>query len=156
VFFHPSGKADNYGLLVAPVKRVFDLFLNAIDYNKTCRAMRIELPWREDVLRDLAQRWLYALTCPQGLYWGHIGAVNGWFPWTEMPHGVSNQADYYSGHYQAYGLNIQAMCDPDLVLMYVAVAGPGKINNVGAFSRCTGLIDWFKTLPNWCFVSADN
>jgi hypothetical protein len=70
--------------------------------------------------------------------------------------GVSNQADYYSGHYQAYGLNIQAMCDPDLVFMYVAVTGSGKINDVRAFSCCTRLIDWFETLPNWCFVSADN
>ena len=46
-----------------------------------------------------------------------------------MPRGVSNQADYFSGHYQAYGLNIQAMCDPDLLFLYVAVAGPGKIND---------------------------
>jgi hypothetical protein len=69
--------ADNYGLLVASVKRVFDLFLNAIDYKERCRAMRIELPWGEDVLRDLAQRWLDVSTCPQGLYWSHIGAVDG-------------------------------------------------------------------------------
>jgi hypothetical protein len=56
--------ADNYGLSVASVKRVFDLFLNAIDYKKTCCAMRIELPWGEDALRDLAQRWLDVLTYP--------------------------------------------------------------------------------------------
>jgi hypothetical protein len=118
--------------------------------------MRIELPRGEDALRDLAQWWLDVLTCPEGLYWGHIGAIDGGFPLTVIPHGVSNQANYYSRHYQAYGLNIQAMCDPDLVFMYVAVAGPGKINDVRAFSCCTGLIDWFESLPNWCFVSADN
>ncbi len=75
-----------------------------------------------------------------------------------MPCVVSNQADYYSRHYQAYGLNIQAMCDPDLILifMYVAVAGPGKINDVRAFSCCMVLTDSFETLPHWCFVSADN
>jgi hypothetical protein len=133
--------AVNYGLPVASVKCAFDLFLNAIHYNETCRAMRIELFWGGDALRDLAQRWLDVLTCPQGLYWGHIGAVNGWLPWTEMPCGVSNQANFYSGHYQAYGLNIQAMCDPDLVFMCVAVAGPGKINDVRAFSCFMGLID---------------
>ena len=59
---------------------------------------------------------------------GGIGAIDGWFPRTEtMPRGVSNQADYFSGHYVAYGLNIQAMCDPDLIFMYVAVAGPEKL-----------------------------
>ena len=76
--------------------------------------MMIKLPRGEDELRDLAQRWLDVSTCPQQLFWGHIGAIDGWFPRTEMPRGVSNQADYFSGHYQAYGLNIQAMCDPDL------------------------------------------
>ena len=48
------------------------------------------------------------------------------------------------------------MCDPDLVFMYVAVAGTEKINDSRAFSRCTGLIEWFETLSDWCFVSADN
>ena len=41
-----------------------------------------------------------------------------------MPCGVSHQANYFSGHYVAYGLNIKAMCDPDIVFMHVAVAGP--------------------------------
>ncbi len=80
---------------------------------------------------------------PTSIVLGRIGAIDGWFPRTEIPRGVSNQANYYSGHYQAYGLNIQAMCEPDLVFMYVAVAGPGKINDVRAFSHYTGLIDWF-------------
>jgi hypothetical protein len=118
--------------------------------------MRMELPLGEEKLRDLAQQWLDVSTCPQGLYWGHIGAIDGWFPRTEMPHGVSNQANYFSGHYVAYGLNIQAMCDPDLVFMYIAVAGPGRINDSRAFSCCTGLIEWFETLPDWCLVLADN
>jgi hypothetical protein len=69
--------ANNYGLSVASFKRVFDLFLNAIDYNETCRAMRIEFPQGEYALRDLAQRWLVVLTCPQGLYWSHIGTIDG-------------------------------------------------------------------------------
>jgi hypothetical protein len=56
----------------------------------------------------------------------------------------------------AYCLNIQEMCDPNLVFMYVAVAGPGRIIDSRAFSCCTGLIEWFETLPDWCFVSADN
>jgi len=73
-----------------------------------------------------------------------------------MPRGVSNQADYFSRHYVAYGLNIQAMCDPDLVFMFVAVAGPGKNNDSRAFSRCLELNDWFETLPDWCHVSAGN
>ncbi len=59
--------ADNYGMSVPSVKRVFDLFPNAIDFNETCRAMRIELPQGEEKLRDLAQWWLDVSTCLQGL-----------------------------------------------------------------------------------------
>ncbi len=74
----------------------------------------------------------------------------------EKPRCVSNQADYFSGHYEAYDLNIQAMRDQNLLFVHVAVAGPGKIKDVCTFNCCMGLIDWFKSLPDWCFVSADN
>jgi hypothetical protein len=86
---------------------------------------------------------------------GHIGAIDGWFPCTEMPKDQPNQMDYYSCHYQAYGLNVQAMCDADLIFMYVCVAGPGKINDVRAFSRLRKLLDWLPSLPSWVFLSAD-
>jgi hypothetical protein len=69
--------ANNYGLSVPLVRQVFDLFLNAINFNETCHAMRMELPQGEEKLRDLAQQWLDVSTCPQGLYWGHIGAIDG-------------------------------------------------------------------------------
>jgi hypothetical protein len=95
-------------------------------------------------MRDLAQWWIDVLTCPQGLSCFHIGVLEVWVPRTEMPKGVSNQADYFSRQYQAYGLNIQAMCDPDLLFLHVAVAGPGKINDACAFSRFSGFVDWLN------------
>jgi hypothetical protein len=144
--------ADNYGISVPSVKRIFNMFLNCIDYNETSRAIVIKFTLGEDELRDLAQQLMDVLTCPQGLYWGHIGAIDGWVPLTEKPRGVINQADYFSEHYKSYGLNIQAVCDWDLLFVDVA----GKINDVQAFNCCTGLIEWFETLPDWCFVSADN
>ena len=48
------------------------------------------------------------------------------------------------------------MCYLDLLFLFVAVTGPGKINDARTFSHCSGLIKWFETLPDWCFVSADN
>jgi len=47
------------------------------------------------------------------------------------------------------------MCDPNLLFAYIAVAGPGKINNNLAFSRIRDLQNWMQSLPPWCFVSAD-
>ena len=40
---------------------------------------------------------------------------------------MPNQADYYSGHYQTHSLNVQAMCNLDLLLLYVAVSVSGKV-----------------------------
>ena len=57
--------ADSYDLSVLLVRQVFDLFLNAIDFNKLYRAMRMELPQGKEKLRDLAQRWLDVSTCSQ-------------------------------------------------------------------------------------------
>ena len=106
-------------------------------------------------LNELAQRWRDVSTCPIKMLNGHIGAMDGWFPRTEMPGDQVNQTDYYSGHYQAYGLNVQAMCDPNLLFTYIAVAGPGKINDNRAFSHLRDLQNWMQSLPPWCFVSAD-
>ena len=107
-------------------------------------------------LNELAQRWRDVSSCPIKMLNGHIGAMDGWFPRTEMPGDQVNQTDYYSGHYQAYGLNVQAMCDPNLLFTYIAVAGPGKINDNRAFSRLRDLQNWMQSLPPpWCFVSAD-
>ena len=105
-------------------------------------------------LANLAQRWS-SISTSYGLFDGHIGALDGWLAQTERPH-VSNQADYFSGHYQCFGLNIQALCDPDLIFNYVCIAAPGKTNDVRAFGRCTGLVDWLDNLPDQYFISGDN
>jgi hypothetical protein len=148
--------ADIYGISVSSAKRVINMFLNAIDYNNTFEPMQLRLPREDSELEGLAQCWSDVLTCPFGLMHGHLGAIDGWFPRTEMPRDQTNQADYFSGHYQAYGLNVQAMCDPDLIFLYVAVAGPGKTNDIGAFVRLRELNSWIEGLPAEYFLSADN
>jgi hypothetical protein len=62
----------------------------------------------------------------------------------------------FSGHYQCYGLNIQAMCDPDLIFLFWGVAAPGKVNDVRAFLRCDVLIEWLQKLPPEFFIGGDN
>ena len=150
-----SSLADTYGMSDASAYRVVEMFLDAVDYNDSCQEMQVRLPRTADELNDIAQRWRDVSTCPINMLNGHIGAMDGWFPRTEMPFDQVNQADYFSGHYQAYGLNVQAMCDADLLFIYVAVAGPGKINDSRAFSRLRELHKWMEGLPPWCIISAD-
>ena len=58
---------------------------------------------------------------------GHIEALGGWLAQKGRPH-VSNQADYFSGHYQCFGSNIQVLCDSDLIFIYVCIAASEKQN----------------------------
>ena len=44
-----------------------------------------------------------------------------------------NQLVYYSGHYESYGLNCQAVCDHKLRFIYFGVVGPGSMNDAVAF-----------------------
>ena len=91
-----------------------------------------------------------------GLLNYHLGAIDGWLPRTEMPWDVTNQTDYFSCHYQCYRLNVQVMCDPDLLFLYVAVAAPGKTNDIHAFGWCYTLHAWLEALPEEYFILADN
>ena len=45
---------------------------------------------------------------------GVLGAIDEWLCTTEKPSDVSNPSDYFNGHYQWFGYNIQAVCDANL------------------------------------------
>ena len=149
--------SDLFGISVSSTRRIINMFLDAVDYNELFAPLQIKLPDPTDLeaLDELAQSW-QSKSSAFGLLHGHLGALDGYFPMTEMPFDVINQDDYFSGHYQRYGLNIQAMCDPDLLFIYFATVAPGKTNDMRAFGWCKALHEWLEALPDEYFVSADN
>jgi len=74
-----------------------ELFLHAVDNNTSCPELQVRLPDPKNVeeLNNLAQKWSNASTVYR-LVDGFLGALDGWLPRTEMPRGVTNQADYFS------------------------------------------------------------
>jgi DDE superfamily endonuclease len=48
---------------------------------------------------------------------------------------VGNDRSYYSGHYKQYGNNVQACCDHLSRFTYIAVAGPGVMNDNQAINE---------------------
>jgi len=154
---NPPGLADTYGMSISSAKRVIRMFLNAVDYNETCPDLQIVLPDPNDreELDKLADEW-EGVSTGGNILSGHLGALDGWLPRTEAPRDVDNQGDYWSGHYQCYGLNCQALCDPDLLFMFFCVSAPGKCNDNRAFGRCRGLKEWLAALPDEYFVGGDN
>lgn len=152
-----GGLADIFGFSDSTIARARKMFMDAIDFNTTCKQLQVCLPDASnvDALHELAGKWQDVSTA-FGLLNGFVGAIDGWLPRTKRPAGVDNPADYFSGHYQCYGLNVQAMCDPDLLFLYVAIAAPGKVNDIRAFGRCTDLLQWLEDLPHEYFIGGDN
>lgn len=149
--------ADIFGFSDSTVVRARKMFVDAIDFNETCRELKVSLPNPNnlDELHKLATKWQEVSTA-FGLLNGFLGAIYGWLPRTKRPSRVDNPADYFSGHYQCYGLNVQAMCDPNLLFLFFELAAPGKVNDVRAFSRCADLLQWLEDLPHEYFIGGDN
>lgn len=149
--------ARMYGMSKSSIKRVLKMFFNAIEFNTDLPELQIQLPdpANDERINDLALDW-QNLSGAFPLFDGFLGALDGFMARTEMPFDVENPRDYFSGHYQFYGLNVQAMCDHDLLFLYACVAAPGKVNDIRAFHRCTPLLKWLEALPAEYFIGADN
>ena len=93
--------ADIYGMSDASARRVINMFLDAIDYNTDFAELQVKLPDPTDgaALKKLAQKWESKSTAYE-LFKCNLGCIDGWLPRTEMPD-VTNQTDYFSGHYQS-------------------------------------------------------
>mgnify|MGYP003333392970 CR=1 FL=1 len=100
---------------------------------------------------ELAHEWS-KLPGALGSFWGCAGAAGGWLRATEKP-AAQAEAGYFSGHYQRYGLNIQAARGAHLRFLYFGVIGPGRMSGNRAFSRCAQLRKWLDGLPDGCFLA---
>ena len=85
-----------------------------------------------------------------------IGAIDGYLVAIDTPSqsDVGNVRSYFSGQYQKYGINIQAVCDHLCRFIFVAVAAPGSINDRDAIKE-TPLPYLLRNLPQGFVVIAD-
>ncbi len=88
---------------------------------------------------------------------GCVGALDGFFQPTICP--TTKESDgfpraYYSGHYQSYGLNCQAMCNSRLRFQLFTVVAPGQTNDAVTY-EATGLHDIIDKLPSGLYVAGD-
>jgi len=67
-----------------------------------------------------------------------VGVIDGFHLETVAPPKkvVGNVRSYYSGHYKTYGINVQAIADYHSRFTYIAVAGPGSMNDCQAINEC--------------------
>lgn len=127
-------------------------FLNAI---LDCNALDIGLPTTPEEW-EKTRKGFAAKSANQVLK-GCVGAIDGFFQPTACPSMKESEGfprSYYSGHYQSYGINCQAMCDARLRFHLFAVVAPGQTNDAVAY-EATGLHDIIDKFPSGLYIVGD-
>jgi hypothetical protein len=60
-----------------------------------------------------------------------VGAIDGYLLSINLPHrtDAANVTGFFSGHYQKYGINVQACCDSQCRFTFFALSAPGSQND---------------------------
>ena len=146
---------DIFGMGLRSADRCIDRFLLAVDTSLD-KDLSLELLPRTEMERtQLALEWNQRSGAGH-IFYGMLGAIDGWLCTAERPHDVTNPSDYFSGHYQRFGYNCQAICDANLRFLHFAVAGPGKVNDAQVFRKLMVLRKWLDELPPGFFIGGDN
>ena len=141
-----------YGCSVASVFRFRDMFLDAV---LNCNALDNVFPNTDEHLKSTTLK--FADKSSERIMIGCVGAIDGLFVKVFRPSmkdcGYNPQA-YFSGHYMAHGLNIQAICDSDRCFTFFGVVAPGKTSDQVAFER-TSIHKGIMALPMVMYVVGD-
>jgi len=99
----------------------------------------------------------FELLSTQAAIKGCVACLDGYLLQIKVPSRTEtgNVKAYFSGHYQTYGINVQAACDYKCRFVYAATAAPGGANDIAAF-RKIGLCEMIQKLPPKKFVVGDN
>jgi hypothetical protein len=88
---------------------------------------------------------------------GCIGALDGWLCRIKVPSAsdTMNVASYFSGHYQSYGMNVQATCDAACQFTSISVLCLGGTGYSKAFAA-SFVQQYVSSLPRGYYMAADN
>jgi len=88
---------------------------------------------------------------------GCVGALDGWLCQINVPLGrdTSNISACFSGHYQCYGINVQAVCDSRCRFTYKSCCSPGGTGDSRAF-YWSALSNFLQDIPHCFYNVADS
>ena len=103
----------------------------------TCEELQIKFPTTMYECTKAAEG--FESTSEDGAIANCVGAIDGYLLRIRVPvkSEVGNVRSYFSGHYQCYGINIQAVCDHMCHFTYLAVAAPGSTGDNDACKECS-------------------
>jgi hypothetical protein len=68
---------------------------------------------------------------------------------------AANVHQFFSGHYQRMGLNVQGLVDCHLCFLYAGVLAGGRTSDYKAYQKST-LLNWIENPPPMYFVAVDD
>jgi DDE superfamily endonuclease len=98
----------------------------------------------------------FASRSTDGIINNCVGVVDGYLLRIRVPskHEVGNVKSFFSGHYQCYGMNVQAVADHHSRFLFLAISGPGVMGDRQALGE-TKLSDLIANLPFGICVIGD-
>lgn len=120
-----------------------------------CDALSFSMPKTEEELNRASEE--FESISFNSVIDGCIGCLDGFLLAIQTPpkSQTGNVKAYFSGHYQCYGINVQAVCDSKCRFISVSVAAPGGSNDIAAF-RKTHLHSILENLPIGKYIIGDN
>ena len=125
-----------------------------IDAILQCDELGYDFPTSEDDLCQAAKDFQECST--NHTVDGCVACLDGFLLLIQTPActETGNVKAFYSGHYQMYGINVQAACDSRCRFVYVALAAPGGANDIAAF-RKTSLFHKIENLLMGKYIIGD-
>ena len=97
-----------------------------------CKELAITFPQTIEEVKAAAKG--FQSVSDQGCIWNCVSVLDGYHLTTNTPpkREVKNVRSFFSGHYQTYGVNVQAACDHNCRFTFIGVAGPGVMGDCEA------------------------
>ncbi|OWZ11292.1 hypothetical protein PHMEG_00015709, partial [Phytophthora megakarya] len=117
--------------------------------------LQLQIPTTEYEQRESAKAFARLVNIPVLI--GCVGAVDGWLCCMQVPsrREVNCVSFFFSGHYQRYGVNVQACVDHRSRFTAVTSASPGGMGDALAFTQW-GLSSVVESFPVGLYLVGDN
>jgi len=146
---------DIHVLFGLPKSSFFYCLHRAIDAINICPELDITFPMDSAGLKRLALGFTGKSSF--GVIDGCVGELDGWLCRIKVPLGkdTSNISSYFSGHYQCYGVNVQAVCNSMCRFTYMSCRSPGGTGDSRAFHG-TALSYFLHEIPQGFYLLGDS
>lgn len=119
-----------------------------------CKALRPKFPSSNKEIGEAIAG--FASISTEGIIHNCVGVVDGYLLRIKVPakREVKNVKSFFSGHYQCYGVNVQAVADHECRFTFIAFSGPGVMGDRDAVNQ-TSLGELIEGLPFGICVIGD-